>query len=172
MPYGLPWSEDFIRQIEEPDIRHELVRDQVRTRLALLIRALRDQDGRGWSQAELGARMGKPQSVVSRIEDPDYGKLSLQTLFEVAEAFGLPLWVDLPEWDEWLRRIREVEVSRLHRTSFNAKDLIDKSINAKSGNVAHLIDFKNITGTKAPETKITDGSRTGSINSDFYMVGT
>jgi transcriptional regulator with XRE-family HTH domain len=133
MSYGLPWSEAFIRQIEDPEIRTEFVRDQVRTRLALLIRALRDQPGREWSQAELGRRMGKPQSVVSRIEDPDYGKLSLQTLFEIAEAFDLPLWVDIPEWDEWLRKSKEVHSEHLHRRSFDGPSLIDQAVTAKSG---------------------------------------
>src|ERR1700693_2891082 len=100
MPYGLPWSEQYITQIADPEDRREFVRDQVRARLALLIRALREQEDRGWSQAELGRRMEKPQSVVSRIEDPDYGRLSLETVFEVAEAFDLPLWIDIPEWED------------------------------------------------------------------------
>jgi transcriptional regulator with XRE-family HTH domain len=133
MPSGLPWSEEFIHEIADPEMRHELVRDQVRTRLALLIRTLRDQDCRKWSQTELGRRMGKPQSVVSRIEDPDYGKLSLQTLFELAEAFELPLWVDLPEWEDWFRRIREVRVDELCRESFDADALINKAKHAREG---------------------------------------
>ena len=133
MPYGLPWSEEFIGQITDKDDRREFVADQVRTRLALLIRALREQDERQWSQTELGQRMGKPQSVISRIEDPDYGKLSLQTLFEVADAFDLPLWVDIPEWEEWFRRIGEVESKRLRRRSFNAERLVAQARAARDG---------------------------------------
>ncbi len=159
MTYGLPWSEDFVRQIEEPETRHELVRDQVRTRLALLIRALRDQEG--WSQTELGLRMGKPQSVVSRIEDPDYGKLSLQTLFEVAEAFELPLWVDLPEWEDWFRRVKEVRLDQLRRQSFDAEALIEKVKNAKngaSGKICHLnITSAPPSGDFEPQPESGDG---------------
>ena len=118
-----------------------MVRDQVRTRFALLIRALREQEGREWSQTELGQRMGKPQSVVSRIEDPDYGKLSLQTMFEVADAFGLPLWIDLPEWDDWLRRIKEVRVDQLHRQSFDPEALIAKARAAKGGERGKIIQL-------------------------------
>jgi len=127
MRYGSPWSEEFITQIADPEDRREFVRDQVRTRFAMLIRALREQEGREWSQSELGRRMEKPQSVVSRIEDPDYGRLSLETMFEVAEAFDLPLWVDIPEWDTWLQRSKEVGRAELERKSFDAKSLRDKA---------------------------------------------
>jgi hypothetical protein len=122
MTYGLPWSEQFIDQLgTNEEFRREYVADQVRTRIALLIRALREQPDRGWTQTELGQRMDKPQSVVSRIEDPDYGKLSLQTLFDVASAFDLPIWIDIPEWEDWFRYTEgSLSTTRLRRRSFDA----------------------------------------------------
>src|SRR5258707_1306078 len=133
MAYGLPWSEQFIRQISEKEMRDEFVADTIRTRIALLIRALREQEERQWSQKQLGDKLDKPQSVVSRLEDPDYGKLTLQTLFEVAAAFDLPLLVDIPEWEDWFHRIEDVEASRLRRNSFSANRLIGLAQAAQRG---------------------------------------
>lgn len=130
MPYGLPWSEAFANDLATKGFRDAFVADQIRTRIALLIRALREQEDRRWPQAELGRRMGKPQSVISRLEDPDYGKLSLQTLLEVAAAFDLPLWVDIPEWEEWLSLIKNVPNSDTHRRSFNSEHLVAAVRNA------------------------------------------
>lgn len=123
MPCGLSLSEVFIQQFADREFRNEFVADQIRTRIALLIRALREQPDRGWSQAYLGSEMGKPQSAISRIEDPDYGKLSLQTLLEVAAAFDLPLWVDIPEWEDWFDQISDVPNSKTFRHSFDAHRL-------------------------------------------------
>ena len=134
MTYGSPFSEALIAQLSDKEIRDEFVADQVRTRIALLIRALREQDDRRWSQTELGRQMNKPQSVVSRLEDPVYGKQSLQTLLEVAAAFDLPLWIDIPEWDEWLRMTRELPNSGFSRQSFNANRLANQAL--RSGRTA------------------------------------
>jgi len=131
MPYGLPWSEEFVRDMEDKEFRDEFVVDQVRLRIATLIRALREQPDRDWSQTELGREMGKPQSVVSRLEDPDYGKMSVQTLLEVVAAFKLPLWIDIPEWEEWFRHIGNVPNSKTHRRSFDAEWLSTQAKAAK-----------------------------------------
>ena len=64
MPYGLPWSETFIEQLADDEFRNEFVADQVRSRIAMMIRTLREQGDRNWSQAELGRRMGKTQNEV------------------------------------------------------------------------------------------------------------
>jgi transcriptional regulator with XRE-family HTH domain len=120
MPYGLPWSEEFIGDLEDKEFRDEFVADQIRTRIAMLIRALREQPDRDWSQATLGEEMGKPQSVISRLEDPEYGKLSVQTLLEVSAAFGLPLWIDIPEWENWFRLIGDVPNSKTRRHGFDS----------------------------------------------------
>ena len=111
----------FLEQLTDDDRRNEFVAEQVRTRIALLIRALREQ--REWSQAKLGEELGKPQSVVSRLEDPDYGKLSVQTLFEAAAAFRLPLYIDMPNWDEWFRLMSKVSGDSLQRQEFDLASL-------------------------------------------------
>jgi transcriptional regulator with XRE-family HTH domain len=125
MPVGLSWSEEFVRQIGEAEMRHAYMADQVRTRIALQIKALRDQIERRWSQVELGRRAGKPQNVISRVENPDYGQLTLQTLFDMAAAFDLPLYVDFPEWEEWLRSMKDFSISSLQRRSFELDRLVN-----------------------------------------------
>lgn len=81
------WSKGFVDQLKDPAFRHAYMADQVRLFIALQVRALREQQGRGWSQRELGEKMGKAQSAVARLEDPDYGRLTLQSLLELAAAF-------------------------------------------------------------------------------------
>ena len=41
----------------------------------------------GWTQAELGEKIGSNQGRVSIYEDPEYGKWSLDTLRKMAAAF-------------------------------------------------------------------------------------
>lgn len=105
----------LLEEFNDPEFRDIFVADHVRTRLALLMRSLREQ--RGWSQAEMGRRLGKPQSVVARLENPDY-RISLQTVFEVAAAFGLPVYIDMPEWDDWFRLMSKLSERDLQRSSF------------------------------------------------------
>lgn len=47
--------------------------------------------GAGLSQKELAERVGTTQSVISRLEDADYGGHSLSMLQRIAEALGLRL---------------------------------------------------------------------------------
>jgi transcriptional regulator with XRE-family HTH domain len=127
MPYGLPWSEQFVRQLSDKEVRGEFVADQIRARIALLIRSLREQADRKWTQAELGERAGKPQNVISRFEDPDYGKMSLQSLFDLAAAFDLPVWVDMPEWQDWLALISDVPNQQTRRSGFDLDKLVGQA---------------------------------------------
>ena len=132
-----PWSNELVRDLTDEEFRHEYMMDQVRSFIAFQIRALREQPGRRWSQADLAKKSGKTQSVISRLEDPDYGKLSLQSLLEIAIAFELPLLVQFVEWDDWLARMSNLSPSALRKRSFDAGRLTQS---AGSIEVAKLSD--------------------------------
>lgn len=75
--------------------RDSYVDANVRRFLAMQMRALRGD----LSQEEFGKQLGIPQSVVSRYEDPTYGKFGLQTLLEIAAKTNRALvarFVDFP----------------------------------------------------------------------------
>jgi transcriptional regulator with XRE-family HTH domain len=120
---GFPWSSELVRELTNKDFRNEYMMDQVRSYVAFQIRALREQ--RNWLQGDLAKAADKTQSVISRIEDPDYGKLSLQTCLEIAIAFDLPLLVQFVEWDDWLTRMSNVSPSALRKRGFDANRLLE-----------------------------------------------
>ena len=55
------------------------------------------------SQKEFGALIGKPQSVVSRLEKEDYGKVTLQTLIDIATRLDIGLVVQFVDFSAFLR---------------------------------------------------------------------
>jgi transcriptional regulator with XRE-family HTH domain len=120
---GSPWSKELVRELADEEFRHEYMMDQVRSYIAFQIRVLREQ--RQWNQGDLAKAAGKTQSVISRLEDPDYGKLSLQSCLEIAVAFDLPLLVQFADWDDWLARMSNVSPSALRKRSFDEDRLLE-----------------------------------------------
>jgi transcriptional regulator with XRE-family HTH domain len=120
---GCPWSSELVSELADEEFRHEYMMDQVRSYIAFQIRALREQ--RRWSQGDLAEAADKTQSVISRLENPDYGKLSLQSCLEIAIAFDLPLLVQFVDWDDWLTRMSNVSPSAMRKRSFDAIRLFE-----------------------------------------------
>ncbi len=114
--------------------RDAYVRENVRTGIAYQIRAMREQRD-SMSQKLLGKLMGKPQSVVSRLEDPDYGKLTLQTLFQVAAALDVALLVQFVTHSEFLRRTENVSPNALRVSAFDPRELDALRHTAPSGHI-------------------------------------
>jgi transcriptional regulator with XRE-family HTH domain len=146
-----PWSSALVRELQDKEFRDVYMTDQVRTWIAFQIRALREQADRRWSQAELAERSGKRQSVISRLENPDYGKLSLQTLLEIACAFDLPLLVQFVEWEDWLTRMANVSPGGLQKCSFDPSQLAGSNLTARE---LAIVQFRMPTNISPSEPRL------------------
>ena len=81
-------------KLQDKAYRDAYVGARARRFLAHQMRALRGD----LSQAEFGRLIGKPQSVVSRWEDPTYGKMTLASLLDVAARLDRALVVQFMDW--------------------------------------------------------------------------
>ncbi len=74
------WAKEFEEEYEK-------------TRIAVEIAGLREK--RGLTQAALAKRVGTTQSVIARLENPNYGNYTLRMLSRVAKALGGQLKVSI-----------------------------------------------------------------------------
>jgi transcriptional regulator with XRE-family HTH domain len=108
------------QKLRQKNYRDAYVAEHVRRGIAHQIRALRDQ--RKWNQGRLSQLLGKPQSVVSRLEDPSYGKVTVQTLLELASVFDVALQVRFISYSSFLQQTRDLTISSMKVAGFD-KDL-------------------------------------------------
>jgi predicted XRE-type DNA-binding protein len=110
----------LLQKLRQKKYRDAYVAEHVRQGIAYQIRALRDQ--REWNQGKLSQLLGKPQSVISRLEDPSYGKVTIQTLLEFASAFDVAVQVRFISYSSFLQQTRDLSISSMKVAAFN-KDL-------------------------------------------------
>lgn len=115
-PLFLRLSEKLRKKLENPEYRHAYVAEHVRTWVARQIRALREQ--RGWSQTKFAEEARKPQSTISRLENPDYGQMTVQTLLELAATFDVALDIKFIDFPTFLSRSRDVGSDTMEVASF------------------------------------------------------
>lgn len=109
-------SKKLFAKLGRKAYRAAYVGEHVRRGIAAQIRAMRDQ--RGWNQGKLSGEMGKPQSVVSRLEDPSYGKVTVQTLLEVATTFDVALQIRFVPFSTFVSQTRDVSTTAMRVVSF------------------------------------------------------
>jgi ribosome-binding protein aMBF1 (putative translation factor) len=68
---------------------------QERRKLAVGMLIRESREAQGLTQKQLAQRVGTSQSAISRIEDANYDKLMLETLYRIADALNLPLAIRL-----------------------------------------------------------------------------
>lgn len=107
------------RGLKRPAFRHNYMSRHVRSFLAAQIRALRGD----LSQSAFGKKIGKPQSVVSRLEDEGYGKVNISTLLDIAEKLHVALVVRFVDYPTFLKLNSELSEERFAPAQFDEEAL-------------------------------------------------
>jgi transcriptional regulator with XRE-family HTH domain len=96
---------NLIEELRDPEYRRAFVAAHAGDSIAFQLKAMRL--ARDLEQRDIATKLGNPalQPMISRYENPDYGKYSINTLLELAHAFDVALIVhfapfsELVDWD-------------------------------------------------------------------------
>ncbi|WP_441228077.1 helix-turn-helix domain-containing protein [Tardiphaga sp. 20_F10_N6_6] len=100
-----------LRKFAQKIYRDGYLRTQVGGGIAYQIQALREK--LGLTQTEFAEITGKKQSVISRLEDTSYGKVTVQTLLDIACATDVALVVKFVSYPDFLRQTEDMTVRGL-----------------------------------------------------------
>ena len=92
---------DLATRLRDRDYREAFLSSTINSTIAYQIRDLRREHDLG--QADLGNLTGMKQTAISRLENPDYGNLSVNTLKRIAKAFDVALMVRFIPYSELTR---------------------------------------------------------------------
>jgi hypothetical protein len=125
----LPRTVRLAKEFADQKYRDTFVAHQIATSIANQIRALRGDT----LQIQFGRKLGKPQSVVSRLEDEGYGRVSVQTLIDIAQKLDIALIIRFVNHQSFLRLTNDFSTSGLAPESYNqaAMDAFAKEEMAK-----------------------------------------
>jgi transcriptional regulator with XRE-family HTH domain len=102
-----------------------------------------NREARGWTQADLAQRLGSKQSLVSRLEDPDYGRLSIKTLLSLARTFQCALEVRFVSFSRFLEDHADLSPTALVAKPYEAdlneiKKLANTRISSSAAGLVNL----------------------------------
>ena len=106
----------LLAELKKKKYREAYAAEHVKTMVPIQNRILREQ--RGWSQGQLAERMKTTQSVISRLEDSNYGKLSLSSLLKLASAYDVALLVKFVPFSRLLREFEDASPQALSAKEF------------------------------------------------------
>lgn len=110
-----------LAKLRRKSYRDAYVRSHLIQGLAFQIREMRIS--RGLTQSELARRLELGgQSAVARLEDPSYGRMSLQTLLKVAAFFDVAFLARMIPYSRFLGEIRDISPRALIADSFEQED--------------------------------------------------
>lgn len=93
----------LLADLSDYEYRQAYVEGHAKDTIAFQLRRMRL--AKEWEQRDVAAKMGNPklQPMISRYENPDYGRYSITTLLELAKAFDVALVVRFAKFSELAR---------------------------------------------------------------------
>ena len=101
----------LLRIEEDKEYRDSYLESSVRAGIGYQVQAIREQ--RNLTQRDLASLTGTTQSSISRLEDEEYGRVSLQTLLSIAKATETALIVRFAPYDEFMRFAKNLSPAAL-----------------------------------------------------------
>lgn len=118
-------EEKLIAKLENKAYREAYVCEHIKTSVPLQIRHLREQ--RKLTQAELAKQAKTTQTVISRLEDPNYGNLTLNSLLKIATGLDVALLVKFVSFTKLLSEFQDLSLKALSVKSFTEELAMLKS---------------------------------------------
>lgn len=126
-----------LKKFARKEYRDGYMQTQVRAGIVFQIQALRDKFG--YSQTRFAEVTGKKQSVISRLENTGYGRVTVQTLLDIASSLNVALLVKFVSYPEFISRNQDMSVAGLQ------VETIDESLNSFAGRTANLANPERVS---------------------------
>jgi len=161
--------------------RHSFVAEKVRSSLATQIKTIREQ--RGMSQPELAHAMGKSQSWVSRLEDPNQPAPTVPSLLQVAEAYDVDLEIRFGRFSTLIDHIDGLNQESLKVPSFSDElPVLEKKIAVHQAlanlyrnqqtHVGYLLTGSTISGTNDRYLSVNEFTKSEGQRTETTTPGT
>lgn len=147
-------AKSLISKLGRKKYREAYLSQHLRMFLATQIRALRG----GLSQIAFGKLLGKPQSVVSRLESADYGKVTLQTLIDIANKLDVALVVRFVSYPLFLRTTEDFSEAALKPKPYRQDDM-DALLRAPAGYARNSALMALFEASESPQQLLFEGSK-------------
>jgi hypothetical protein len=116
------------KRFKNSKFRQAFVAANARRGIAYQLRAMRGKR----TQEEIGVMVGKPQNVISRLEDPRYGKATIQTLLDFAAAYDVGLLVKFVSYGKVQAEAENLTHESLVPLNYSAEEKMREALTRES----------------------------------------
>ena len=106
--------------LRDREYRETYVEGHVKSYIPYQLRAIREK--LRLTQKTFAERIGKPQSVVSRLENTEYGKVTVQTLLDIAHGLDIALVVKFASFPEFVATYRDLSAEAMAVEPYAAEE--------------------------------------------------
>jgi len=134
-----------LAKFAKKEFRDGYLQTAVRGGIAYQIQALREKFN--LTQTAFAEKLGKKQSVISRLEDSEYGKVSVQTLLDIASSLDVALLVRFVSYPEFLKNTKNMSDEALKPPTIFESLFNETRWQPKSGSVSQSTDMTSQLNT-------------------------